>query len=195
MFAELLTDRVAGICRLSPDQVCRLEQHYGLLVCWNRVLNLTGIRTVEDAVERHYCESLFLAAHLPPGKLTVADIGSGAGFPGVPVAILRPYCHVTLIESRQRKAAFLKEASRELGNVRVLAERAESIAETFDWVISRAVKYSEIGPALKRLGRNAELLSGELQLSDMRGFDWQPPIRLPWGTRRYLYVSRETGST
>jgi 16S rRNA (guanine527-N7)-methyltransferase len=197
MFAELLRSRLAGICELSEVQVARLKLHYELLTRWNKVLSLTSVRTLEQAVERHYCESVFAACHLPEGPASIADVGSGAGFPGIPIAIVRPDCSVVLIESHRRKAAFLKEASRDLANVRVVGERAEDVVERFDWVVSRAVRYSDIAGALKKLGRNAELLTGEVQATDLGGFEWREPIRLPWGERRYLWigsndVSRET---
>src|SRR5580698_4081735 len=111
MFAELLRAKLAGCCELAEQQIERMGQHYDLLTRWNRVLSLTSVRTVEEAVERHYCESVLAASRLPEGPLSVADIGSGAGFPGIPLAIARPDCRVVLIESHQRKAAFLKEAS------------------------------------------------------------------------------------
>ena len=152
MFADLLRQRLAGVVELSPGQVEALETHYQLLLRWNRTLNLTSIKRMEEAVERHYCESLFLGAHLPQGHLRIADIGSGAGFPGFPVAVLRPDCSVTLIESHQRKAVFLREASRNLPNVRVLARRAEDVKEQFDWAISRAVSYKDLASFLKNLG-------------------------------------------
>ena len=188
MFAELLRARLAGICELSEAQIERLGVHYELLTRWNKVLSLTSVRTLEDAVERHYCESVFAALHLPEGAGSVADIGSGAGFPGIPIAVVRHDCSVALIESHQRKAAFLKEAARELGNVRVIAKRAEDVAERFDWVVSRAVRYSDIAGALKKLGRNAELLTGEVRAADLDGFEWREPIRLPWGERRQLWI-------
>ena len=90
MFAELLLERLDGVAVLSQDQVRRLEAHYELLLRWNKVINLTSVHKPAEAVERHYCESLFLGAHLPPGAFSIADIGSGAGFPGIPVAVLRP---------------------------------------------------------------------------------------------------------
>ena len=96
-----------------------LQRHHELLERWNQRLNLTRI----DSVERNYGESLFLGKHLPEGPLRICDIGSGAGFPGFPVAVLRPDCEVTLIESHQRKAVFLKEAARGIANIRVLAKR------------------------------------------------------------------------
>lgn len=150
MFADLLTRRLAGIVELSASQAAVLEAHYQLLVRWNRTLNLTSIDNLEEAVERHYCESLFLGAHLPAGQLRMADVGSGAGFPGFPVAVLRPDCSVTLIESHQRKAVFLRETTRKSLNVRVLPRRAEDVREEFDWVISRAVSYRDLGLFLRR---------------------------------------------
>jgi 16S rRNA (guanine527-N7)-methyltransferase len=188
MFAELLRSKLAGICELPEPQFERLKAHYDLLTRWNKVLSLTSVRTLEEAVERHYCESVFAAIHLPEGSISVADVGSGAGFPGIPIAIVRPDCPVVLIESHQRKAAFLKEASRDLPNVRVVAKRAEDLGDSFDWAVSRAVRYSDIAVALKKLGRNAELLTGEVRAADLGGFAWQSPVRLPWGDRRYLWI-------
>jgi 16S rRNA (guanine527-N7)-methyltransferase len=188
MFAELLRGKLAGICELSEPQIERLRAHYELLTRWNKVLSLTSVRTLEESVERHYCESVFAACHLPEGSVSVADVGSGAGFPGIPIAIVRPQCPVVLIESHRRKAAFLKEAARDLANVRVAGERAEDVAQRFDWVVSRAVRYLDIAGALKRLGRNVELLTGEVRAADLDGFEWREPIRLPWGERRYLWI-------
>jgi len=186
VFADLLKRRVAGIVELSPEQLAALEAHYQLLLRWNRTLNLTSIDSLEAIVERHYCESLFLGTHLPPGHLRIADIGSGAGFPGFPVAVLRPDCSVTLIESHQRKAVFLREASRKLPGVRVLAKRAEEVEEEFDRAISRAVSYRDLASFLKKLAQNADLLTGTEPPPEGIGFVWQPPVPLPWGKRRFL---------
>jgi 16S rRNA (guanine527-N7)-methyltransferase len=191
MFADLLTQRLAGVVELSAGQVAALETHYQLLLRWNRTLNLTSIKKMEEAVERHYCESLFLGAHLPQGPLRIADIGSGAGFPGFPVAVLRPDCTVTLIESHQRKAVFLREASRKLPNVRVLARRAESIEEHFDWAISRAVSYKDLASFLKNLASRVDLLTGGEAPPDEIGFVWQPPIPVPWGGVRFLRAGHQ----
>lgn len=181
---------------LSPEQVACLEAHLDLLLRWNRALNLTAIRDRKEAIERHYCESLFLGSRLPPGQLTVADVGSGAGFPGFPVAVLRPDCQVTLIESHQRKAVFLREASRGFPNVRVVAKRAEDVEERFDWVISRAVSYMDLAPLLKNLAPNADLLTGGERPPEGMGYVWDDPVALPWGKQRFLWtghaVSRET---
>jgi len=190
MFADLLRQRLAGVVELSAGQVEALEAHYQLLLRWNRTLNLTSIKRMEEAVERHYCESLFLGTHLPPGHLRIADIGSGAGFPGFPVAVLRPDCSVTLMESHQRKAVFLREASRNLPNVRVLARRAEDIEEPFDWAISRAVSYADLAPFLKNLAPSVDLLTGGEEAPEGIGFVWQSPIPVPWGRQRFLRIGR-----
>src|SRR4029079_17083947 len=91
---------------LTPQQLTLLEEHYSLLLRWNQKMNLTRITSLQDAVRYHYCESLYLATRLPQGPLRIVDIGSGAGFPGIPVAIYRPDCSVDLVDSHQRKAIF-----------------------------------------------------------------------------------------
>jgi len=191
MFADLLRQRLAGVVELSPGQVAALETHYQLLLRWNRTLNLTSIKRMEEAVERHYCESLFLGTHLPQGCLRIADIGSGAGFPGFPAAVLRPDCSVTLVESHQRKAVFLREASRNLPNVRVLAKRAEDVNEQFDWAISRAVSYADLALFLKNLAPNVDLLTGGEAPPDGIGFVWRPPIPVRWSRQRFLRTGHQ----
>ena len=186
MFADELRAKLSGVVTLREGQIASLEAHYQLLCRWNETLNLTTVTAFAAAVERHYCESLFLGAHLPPGVLQIADIGSGGGFPGIPVAVLRPDCTVTLIESRQRKAVFLREAARTVPNLRGAASRAEAIEARFDWAISRAVSYEDLIPALKKLAPRADLLSGAEEPTKALGFNWEPGVRLPWGDRRYL---------
>jgi 16S rRNA (guanine527-N7)-methyltransferase len=159
---------------LTPEQTTLLHGHYELLVRWNAFVNLTRIQHEEEAVLRHYCESLFVALHLPPGALSVADIGSGAGFPGFPVAVVRPEVRMTLIESHRRKAVFLKEASRDISNIRVIAKRAEEVADKFDWIVSRAVRPEDV--IKLGLAPNYAILVGE-------GY---PGIQMPWGTNRNL---------
>jgi 16S rRNA (guanine527-N7)-methyltransferase len=192
VFADLLAERLGGIISLSPGQIASLEGHYELLKRWNQVLNLTRIEDLTEAAERHYCESLFLAAHLPAGALSIADVGSGGGFPGVPVAVARPECSVVLIESHQRKAVFLKEACRSLRNVRVLNRRAEEVDERFEHVISRAVSYEDLARPLKKLTFRADLLTGVEDPPARMGFEWQDAIPLPWGKQRYLRVGVRT---
>jgi 16S rRNA (guanine(527)-N(7))-methyltransferase RsmG len=147
---------------------------------------LTNLQGVEEIVERHYCESIFLAVHLPVGALTIADVGSGAGFPGIPVAIVRPECRVSLIESHQRKSVFLRESSRELRNVQVLPERADNVNTRFDWVICRAVRFSDIERPVSALSGRLAIL-GTKQPPASR-FTWNSPVQLPWGHQRYMWL-------
>ncbi len=186
----MFRDLVRLCAALTDEQVATLERHYELLCRWNRVLNLTRVERLEEAVERHYCESLFLANFIPDvPNLRIADIGSGPGFPGFPVAVVRQQCQVTLIESHQRKAVFLREASRELPNVRVLSARAEAVKESFDWVISRAVSYADLGKPLKRFGGRVALLTGAEEPPADWGFAWDV-YAVPGGKQRFLRISQ-----
>jgi len=195
VFRDLLRDRLGGIAELTDAQAEALESHYNLLILWNRTLNLTAIRDLPEVVERHYCESIFLAARLPAGPLRIVDVGSGAGFPGFPVAVYRPDCLVTLVESHQRKAVFLQEAARSVPNVRVLARRAEQVEEEddeFDLAISRAVSYRDLSPSVRVLAPAAYLLGGAESAPAEMGFEWEPPVPLPWGKQRYLRIGHRS---
>jgi 16S rRNA (guanine527-N7)-methyltransferase len=178
-FEVLLVRHLDGRVTLRDDQIGGLDRHYQLLVKWNRVLNLTSIRDTEEAVVRHYCECLFFASLLPE-EGRVLDLGSGAGFPGVPVAILRPEMRVTLLESHQRKAVFLKEATRDLENVEVVPKRAEDISSTWDLVVSRAVDPKEVLRQGPRLAPRVGMLVGG---ADSLLFDGR--TKLPWGDDRW----------
>ena len=185
MFRDLLRQKLAGIAPITEEQIIALEAHYQLMVRWNKSLSLTTIVKAGEASERHYCESVFLAHHLSHGPLKIADIGSGPGFPGIPIAIYRPDIEVTLIESHQRKAVFLREATRGLSNVRVLAKRAEDIREHFDRVVSRAVSFDDLGLPLRNLTKSADLLTGIESPPATWGWEWEV-VKLPWGKERYL---------
>jgi 16S rRNA (guanine527-N7)-methyltransferase len=181
MFRRLLAAEFAPYCELSEMQLTQLEDHYSALGKWNQRLNLTRILSLTESVQFHYCESLFLGQFLPEGSHRIIDVGSGAGFPGIPVAILRPECEVTLVESHQRKSVFLREASRGLTNVRVLAQRAEDVEGTYDWLISRAVAPPDI---LKlRLAESVALLIGRDDASQLSGSS----VPVPWGNHRVLF--------
>ena len=171
-FKSLLELEFSPYGTLTSDQLILLEQHYQLLLRWNQKMNLTRITSLGDAVRYHYCESLYLAHSLPEAPLRIVDIGSGAGFPGIPVAIYRPDCEVHLVESHRRKAVFLSEATRSFPNTRVLSIRAEDITESYDWLISRAVRPEDV---LKlKLAPNVAVLGIEGE-------------KLPWGESRALF--------
>ncbi len=182
-FAGLLAEELGS--ELVPDEVGieALAAHYAALLKWNQVLNLTRITGLREAVRRHYCESVFLASQLPAGCLRVADIGSGGGFPGIPLAIVRPELNVTLVESHQRKAVFLRECARKLPNVSVASVRAETLREgSFDWIVSRAVRWEDV--LALRLASQAALLLSDKDAMELqrKGGPWvvQEIVEVPW---------------
>jgi len=172
---------------LSNEQVDQLYRHYQLLGRWNRKMNLTTVRSGPEMVERHYLESLFFARHIPGQFATLADIGSGAGFPGVPIAVLKPDCHLTLVESSQKKAVFLRESTRSLKNVVVVAQRARELGGPFDWIVSRAVDPHEVIDLVPSLARKVGLMVGEDDYNRLKSsphIAWGEPVRLPWGDHK-----------
>jgi 16S rRNA (guanine(527)-N(7))-methyltransferase RsmG len=182
---------------LNPSQIDQLHNHYQLLQRWNQRMNLTTVEPGPEMVVRHYCESLFFSANLPAGKdeISVFDAGSGAGFPGIPMAVLKPHWQVTLIESNQRKAVFLREASRHMPNVTVVATRIERATAQGDWLIARAVDPREILRNIPRLAQNVGLMLGESDFSTIQSefaIAWAEPLRLPWGDRRICAFGRST---
>jgi 16S rRNA (guanine527-N7)-methyltransferase len=131
---------------IPPEILPKLSLYLDLLLKWNARTNLTAIRDPEEIVRRHFGESLFAAQHIgAPERLpdTLLDLGSGAGFPGLPIALLHPEIRVTLAESQNKKSTFLREATRTLSlqNVEIWPARAESMppSRQFHTVTMRAV--------------------------------------------------------
>jgi 16S rRNA (guanine527-N7)-methyltransferase len=120
-----------GLAALGLDRALAapLLDYLALLLRWNRTYNLTAIRDPDEMVTRHLLDSLAMHAYVQPGAL--ADLGTGPGLPGIPLAIVRPDLQVTLVESNGKKARFLREAVRQLklGNARVAEARAEAVDE------------------------------------------------------------------
>lgn len=127
---------------LSPIARQQLLRYQALLAKWNRTYNLTAVRNPVEMISHHLLDSLVVAPHLPVHEGALADVGSGAGLPGIPLAIARPHWQVTLNDSSQKKAAFLRQAVIELGlrNVAIHEGRVEQWrpAQQFAVVISRA---------------------------------------------------------
>jgi 16S rRNA (guanine(527)-N(7))-methyltransferase RsmG len=184
MFRELLAAEFSPYAILSPAQLDHLEKHYELLVRWNQRLNLTRIRSLEEVVRFHYCESLLVGRRLPSGSFRIADVGSGAGFPGIPVAVLRSESRVDLVESHQRKAVFLREAARDFPNVQVLARRAEDCQNGYDWMIGRAIRAETLRSL--QLAPNFMLLMGADDAVKIPGARVE---KVPWGDHRVLVCS------
>jgi 16S rRNA (guanine527-N7)-methyltransferase len=185
---------------VDSDQILLIQRYMRLLQQWNEKLNLTAIREPLEILYRHFCESMYAAVAVPGGFGRLADIGSGAGFPGIPLKILRPEIELFLVDSNIKKGTFLAEVIRdlELTNARVLISRYEELSEELaplDYVCSRAV--GEFGPFLDWAA--AEQLSARRTLlwiggRDLEGirkstlWNWQEPISVPQSLRRYLLV-------
>jgi len=199
----LLVD--AGQPLLSGFEVGRFEAYLSLLLRWNARVNLTAIRDEDGILSRHFVESIACARSLPVGISTLLDFGSGAGFPGIPIALCRPEIAVTLAESQGKKAAFLSEGIRLLGlTAKVHAGRAEALAGPFDCVTLRAVDRMGLAvEAAARLVRPGGWLApmttgGELDgLKAVAGpgFSWSDPVRLPGGEDRILALGRRAVSS
>jgi 16S rRNA (guanine527-N7)-methyltransferase len=145
-----------------PHIYAQLSIYLELILKWNARINLTGIRTPEVIVRRHFGESLFTGMRLGACQ-TLLDFGSGAGFPGLPIQLLRPDVTVTVAESRSKKAAFLHEVTRSLDlPAEVWAGRVEAMppSRRFDAVTLRAVDHMEtaLGEASRRASRRILIL-------------------------------------
>jgi 16S rRNA (guanine527-N7)-methyltransferase len=196
---------------LTPAQLKQISIYIDLLLRWNARINLTAIRQPEEIVARHFGESLFAARHLfptakaesrreRPRSCALIDIGSGPGFPGLPIKIWAPHIHLTLIESNHKKATFLREVTRilTLMNINVFPGRAEDYPNPpAELVTLRAVERFETTlPIAARLvtpkGRLA-LLVGETQLARSRDltpeFAWAPPLPVPLSSSRVLAIA------
>lgn len=133
---------------LTEKQTEQFQKYYEMLVEWNKVMNLTSITEYDEVVEKHFCDSAALVKAIPLDKeLRLIDIGTGAGFPGIPLKILFPNLHVTLLDSLNKRIRFLNEVIEqlELDNIEALHGRAEDYAkkaeyrEQYDVCVSRAV--------------------------------------------------------
>jgi 16S rRNA (guanine527-N7)-methyltransferase len=157
--AELLRPYLPNI---PPGLCAQLSTYLDLLLKWNARTNLTAIRDPEEIVRRHFGESLFAARQLDPGTSTLLDFGSGAGFPGLPIALLRPEITVTLAESQNKKATFLREVIRTLNlATEVWSNRVEAMPapRRFDVVAMRAVDDMEtaLPAAISRITPGGQL--------------------------------------
>ncbi len=160
----------AGIS-LTAEQIARLSQYLDLLLAGNETMNLTRITDRPAAEIQHVGDSLTLLPFMPTGAFSLADIGSGGGVPGIPLAIARPDARITLIESTKKKADFLTRtaATLQLANVRVVPQRAEDagnsgLRQSFDVVTARAVAtidwLAEWTLPLVKVGGKALLMKG-----------------------------------
>ena len=200
--SERAIQRAAGEFQLTIDskQVQQIQQYTKLLLTWNEKVNLTAIRDPLEILYRHFCESMFGARLLPVENCRLADVGSGGGFPGIPLKIIRPDLQVFLIESNLKKATFLAEVVRDLHltDIRVRVGRFEELGEEvapLDVVCSRA-----LGGFANFLGwagspqigtQKALLWLGGRDVDEVRavpGWEWAEPTALPKSLQRYLLL-------
>src|SRR5712692_3302465 len=185
---------------ISDSQVLQIQQYTRILLVWNEKINLTSIRDPLEILNRHFCECMYAASTVPVEHGRLADLGSGAGFPGLPLKIIRPELQVFLIESNVKKATFLAEVIRDLGLVgaRVLVSRYEELGEEIaplDFVCSRA-----LGEFDKFLGwaHSEQVAAGQVvlwvggrdidEIKRIRGWLWKDPISIPRSLQRVLLV-------
>ncbi len=195
----------AGLAPLADETAAQFEDYFSLFIRWNARLNLSSIRDQEGVLRRHFVESIACARAVPAGVGTLLDFGSGAGLPGIPIALCRPEIAVMLAESQGKKAAFLQEAVRVLGiGAEVHAGRAELLTELFDCVTLRAVdrmpdavnaaaKLTAPGGWLALMTTKSELAG--LQSSAGPALAWQPVVSLPDSEERVVAVgNRHAGN-
>ena len=186
--------------QLDETRLRAISKYVDLLLKWNARMNLTAIRMPEEIIQRHFGESFFVANDLlRHGPVEdVIDLGSGAGFPGVPFALLAPQVRVTLIESNHKKATFLKELVFSLGlaNVEVFGDRAEKYSKAASVVAMRAVEsFDRTLPLAIRLvkpGGRIALMIGSAQVDAAmelaKQIEWRDPVVVPGGHSRVLLV-------
>jgi 16S rRNA (guanine527-N7)-methyltransferase len=188
------------------EQVLKIQQYIQLLLAWNDKVNLTAIRDPLEILYRHFCESMFAGISVPFETGRLADVGSGGGFPGLPLKILRPGLHVLLIESSVKKATFLAEVIRELGLtgaqvfVRPYEELGEEIAP-LDYVCSRALgefsRFLDWAHSEQLAAKSVVLWIGANDLPEIEkvgSWEWREPIPVPNSLRRIILVGTRKSS-
>jgi 16S rRNA (guanine527-N7)-methyltransferase len=189
----------AGMVPLTEGESASFAKYLELILQWNARTNLTSVRDREGILRRHFVECIACARSLPDGIRSVLDFGSGAGFPGIPVAICRPELEVTLAEAQNKKAAFLNEAVRTLGlGAKVFPGRADSIAARFDCVTLRAVDHmaDAIAIAVGLLNPAGWLavmttVSNRAQVKD-GSIEWNSAIEMPFSEQRILLLGNRS---
>ena len=191
-----------GLKQLDPSQETRFDAYLDLLMRWNERMNLTAIRGRGEILRRHFVECISCAQALPHGIAELMDFGSGAGLPGVPIAICRPEIAVTLAESQSKKSAFLNEVVRRLElKASVCAGRAEFLGKRFDCVTLRAVDHMDaaVGSAVGLLNpggwlavMTTQAARADVMSSAGEAMRWQELLRMPGSDKRILLLGSRT---
>jgi 16S rRNA (guanine527-N7)-methyltransferase len=194
---------------LSQLQLQQISTYIDILLRWNARINLTAIRSEEEIVTRHFGESLFLARHVFPdgsaqAPTRVLDIGSGAGFPALPLKIYSPQIQLGMIESNHKKAAFLREIVRALTltDINVIAERAEGLSANPPFPKAEVVTFRAVEKFDQTLKQAAALLAphgtmalliGASQLdrlAQVPELSWSIPVPIPNSDARVLSIGK-----
>ncbi|MBY0506029.1 MAG: class I SAM-dependent methyltransferase [Bryobacteraceae bacterium] len=189
-FRALVATRLLGIWEVEDKALAKLARHHDLFDRWNQRMDQTAVRDTGEAVERHYCEGIFAAGHVPRGTSLIADIGSGAGFPGAVMAAVLPGVTVHLVESNLDKALFLRDSTRGWPNVKVRSSKAANLPDHFDMLVARGMPYRDILALMPKLAKSAMLITtaAEAELvADEIGFVSSAPIAIPWARERVLF--------
>jgi 16S rRNA (guanine527-N7)-methyltransferase len=160
---------------VRAEEADRLLSFFGLLLTWNRRINLTGAQSLEELLEGHLPDSLALERLVPEGH-SLLDVGSGGGLPAIPFGVLRPDVRLTLLEPRSRRAAFLRTALRDLGIPGgVEGRRLEQVSEQFEVLSARAVLPPDewVKAAVPRVTR-----PGRIVVYLQEPTPWKPPEHL-----------------
>jgi 16S rRNA (guanine527-N7)-methyltransferase len=188
--------------RPSGDQCIMIREYLKILLKWNQSISLTSIIDPAEIITRHFAESMYASILMPMEDRFLADLGTGAGFPGLAIRIVSPKLRLVLIESNRKKCAFLSEVVRTLGlvNVEILPMRYEDIRTNdriYDYVTARAVGgFRELLRWAKRSllprGHVILWLGGEdvTQVSTTPDWIWQPAARIPGSQRRFILIGR-----
>ena len=187
---------------LSAEQTLKIREYIRLLLHWNQHISLTSIEDPMEILARHFGESMFVCSLLPVEDCRLADLGAGAGFPGLALKIASPGLRLILIEANKKKCVFLSEVVRvlELKSVEVMPIRYREISAArgfFEVITARAVGgYSDIlrwaKSALAPRGHAIFWLGGKdaTMVSSSPGWIWQPAVKIPDSQRRYVLIGR-----
>ena len=201
---QILTD-----CRLECDPVLveRVQTYLQFMAKWNARMNLTAIQAPVDVLKILFAESFFAAVLVGDPKGAILDIGSGAGFPGLAMAVYRPELEVILLEPRKKRAAFLVALRRELGlaGVSVWNRRLEECVVADFSGLATVLTMRAVGKIPKVVERGASFLQGDRRIflfssgqtakstmEDVKGVDWHSPEPIPWNPAHVILLGQAT---
>jgi 16S rRNA (guanine527-N7)-methyltransferase len=201
----LLAPYLGSSAPLEERVQVQLNQYLTTLLQWNARMNLTAIREPAEIIRRHFGESLFAAKYLAKSLKTLLDVGTGAGFPGLPIQIQRPEIDVTLAESNAKKVSFLREITRKNAlKTTIFAGRVENMGADMEFsvvtlravermqeVLPVAARHVEAGGNLLVMTTTNDVAMLSATVNDFeRGFEWQEPVLIPESESRVVLIGQ-----